>query len=668
MSNQEKTAGATETPAANRKDYQRSNSTIDTVTPPTNNQPRHDLEESPFIMPDPPSEHDERLKSEEQLLNLLLNSRACFDKWKTSGVPVESFHEYNQPIIEAITWAYSENVRLTRQSFKRWMETTKKVKIPSEIVGQLGVYNRVHISLTKPDDLPMLLEKVKTQFIRHKSLEHLKQYNRDRNQVGDLEANRRLAERNQALDCLVDDEIQDEAHPFADRLTANAKRESFSAAFTSIMDYLSTKTAEPAALRHFFCAALAVGNIIGKRAIWENRGSTYFLNLSAAILGDSGSNKSGFCRSMLTLMQGLGDIDNPSSSTFEAFADYHGTVIERDAKELKEQRSARVEFIIDHDRQNPKGVFLLIDEFRAFIKSMVPDHDSEQKASQFCRLFENDDLVIRTKTKGYAIMGNMCLSFLGFTPSDPWNCDMRSAKFQQWGLGARIIPVNPKTFDISGYESQSGDLDKARTELQRIHDYLSMTTRVRVPIEIVFGTDREIDLVGQEKEHFRQQTAVAWVLKNNPDQYQLIESKIVVQAAKLAGILAIADKASTFQKEDDPFASDAQPQEDGEESPKPITIDAKRFLRGAMTIVGMSHLANMYHGAVTTEQREMMQQIVSVVQKRKGATRREIIQFANLRPYDVDQYLGALVSDGILLKRPSPSGRTGVYHRTKKPF
>jgi replicative DNA helicase len=142
---------------------------------------------------------EENVIFEEQLINILLTSRDAVKEWSVSVIgDVKFFEEVNTDLVRGILWAHFDGVLLTRNAYKTFLEGYKLS--PAEMAAKMTIYNRCYMRLTKPDELPILIRKIRQSYIRRKSIEFIKQYGTDREQKGDLEANRILASKLTALE------------------------------------------------------------------------------------------------------------------------------------------------------------------------------------------------------------------------------------------------------------------------------------------------------------------------------------------------------------------------------------------------------------------------------------------------------------------------------------
>lgn len=141
----------------------------------------------------------EHIQSEEHFINLLLADKENIRSWDHSGLQISQFDEQHQNILSGIRFAANNDVLLTRETYKNFLADYKKMS-PAETAAQVALYNRCLMKVAKKDDLPMLVGKVKTSYIRRKTSQFLREYNNDREKLGDLGANRSMIEKMQTLE------------------------------------------------------------------------------------------------------------------------------------------------------------------------------------------------------------------------------------------------------------------------------------------------------------------------------------------------------------------------------------------------------------------------------------------------------------------------------------
>jgi replicative DNA helicase len=140
----------------------------------------------------------EHIQLEQQLIYLLLNDKECVRKWMAIPSRERYFDPSHEIVIKGVIWAFNEDVILTRQSFKVFSELY--LKSPSEVAAQMQIFGKASIQVTKPDDFPMLVKRIKDAYIRRKGAEYFREYNKEREKNGDIEANRNLSQKLQTLE------------------------------------------------------------------------------------------------------------------------------------------------------------------------------------------------------------------------------------------------------------------------------------------------------------------------------------------------------------------------------------------------------------------------------------------------------------------------------------
>ena len=144
----------------------------------------------------------EHIKNEEQVISILLNDRESVKKWVNSPFDIPYFDDAHIYLLSAIKYANNNDVILTRATYKEFLSEYKKLT-PAEVAAQTTIFNRCLMHSMKTEDLPILLEKVKITYIRRKSAQYIRDYSKDRDKIGDIGANRSLAERLMTLDAQI---------------------------------------------------------------------------------------------------------------------------------------------------------------------------------------------------------------------------------------------------------------------------------------------------------------------------------------------------------------------------------------------------------------------------------------------------------------------------------
>jgi replicative DNA helicase len=139
----------------------------------------------------------QHIQVEEQFINLILNDKDLAKKWVAGNVMIKCFDPAHEHVLRAIAWANGEGVALTRQSFKGFVE--QYVKTPAEVAAQMTVFNRIFMKIGKGDDYPMLLSKVKDNYVQRRSAEIMQEYNKERQGNGIIAASQTLTKKLQLL-------------------------------------------------------------------------------------------------------------------------------------------------------------------------------------------------------------------------------------------------------------------------------------------------------------------------------------------------------------------------------------------------------------------------------------------------------------------------------------
>ena len=232
-----------------------------------------------------------------------------------------------------------------------------------------------------------------------------------------------------------------------EKRTAEIHRDQLPATITSIMDDFAAKLHRPADMHIMFAAIWAATVVIGKRIQFVNHGPRYYCNQFCVLLGDSGKNKSGAAGTVIDTANQIVNVVESTATTMPAFFLRYG-----DKVNPKENPNAIRETIAKH-RQELDGINIVIDEFRSWITEMIPPLQAVQYGQRFCKMIENRPLETETAQRGISLIGDPCISLLGFSQADPWNEEMRSAAYQTGGISARIVPVNTLAIELTGYTS-----------------------------------------------------------------------------------------------------------------------------------------------------------------------------------------------------------------------
>ena len=133
----------------------------------------------------------ENIEIEEQIISVVLNNNTVLKEY---NVDEKFFDEGNHLILSGIKYAFNNDVQLTRQTYKDFLTTYKKMT-PQEIASQIILFNRCLMKGAKKDDLPMLLDRAKESYIRRRTTTSFSEYKTEREKLGDIGANRALIDK-----------------------------------------------------------------------------------------------------------------------------------------------------------------------------------------------------------------------------------------------------------------------------------------------------------------------------------------------------------------------------------------------------------------------------------------------------------------------------------------
>jgi replicative DNA helicase len=148
----------------------------------------------------------EDLKHEEQIIYILLHNKDGAKSWANSQLDIPFFNETHAHILSGIKYAVVNDVTLTRNGFKEFLRALKNFT-PAETAAQVSLFNRCSMQVTKPEDLPILLEKVKIDYVRRRSAQCIRDYGKDRDTLGDIGANKTLATKLLSLESSVVEKV-----------------------------------------------------------------------------------------------------------------------------------------------------------------------------------------------------------------------------------------------------------------------------------------------------------------------------------------------------------------------------------------------------------------------------------------------------------------------------
>lgn len=592
-------------------------------------------------------------EAQEDLIGLALKDLAAAQT--VAALPISTFDPMYELLITAIARQADIGELLTREAYRYALEQ-REMK-PSETAGALGAMNRCTMRgvPVKVENLSTCVARVRDAGQKRMAVDAMVRLAADL-KAGDVPAAARKAIAGLERVCDTEATAPADADPFTQKVEVAIHRDRLPKPITTIMDFLAQETHQRAGVKHLFCAAALIAAQAGKRIKFHNWGVTYCTNFACVILEPSGENKTGLHNTTNRVGDDLVPIYAPATSTMESFVAGFCEHLPADKKRTNDEtRRLKRDIYRKHD-QNPAGQMVLVDEFRAFLLTMVPKEQQTRNAQILCRILDGQPVEMDTITSGTRVMGNSALTFLGFSQADPWNTEVRNVTQQAGGLAGRIIPVNPSQFDLTGYSPEPSTKGECRDWLSAVSATLDGSPRADTDApwsdaasypppddgNTTWAHFGEGDKLGDAKRWFREQAAVAKAVKNNELEFALLEPKILVQAAKLAVLLRLAEAT-----------------EHGEAAGP---MDASGWLRIAFKLVGTAHLSNLYHEVKLTEQGARMEKVKSVIRRKKGATARDIVRTTDYKPADVNTIIALLASSGEIIKRPA--GRTEKYYLT----
>ena len=137
---------------------------------------------------------EEYLDNEEKIIGLFLRDKSIAKQWMQDKITIDYFDPVHHNILSGVIFACNNDVLLTRQSYKDFLDAYKNLS-PQQLAGEVALFSRCYIQGAKTDDLPMMLEKVRSAYVRRKTAQYFSEYKKDQQQTDDIVANRRLADK-----------------------------------------------------------------------------------------------------------------------------------------------------------------------------------------------------------------------------------------------------------------------------------------------------------------------------------------------------------------------------------------------------------------------------------------------------------------------------------------
>lgn len=547
---------------------------------------------------------------------------------------------------------------LTRSTFKIWAE--QQTTIPAKIVGMMTVYNRCNMAkgtLTEKQALEqfhLLKPSLMGDYINAQLAKSDRLFMEEK---ATLPLDVALRNHQNRINALQPEALPNGDDPLAVKPTIHLDRCKMPRTVTAIMDYLATATSEPVGIKHLFAAISIIGTAAGKRLTFHNWGTDYFSNLGVVILGDSGTNKSGLFNTMRRLLDNVLSLNYPATATIEAFVEHYCDHLPPDKKRTGVETARLKREICERHNQRRVGEMVLIDEFRAFFLTLVPEGPQAMRnGALLCRLLDAQYVDMSTVTGGIRVLGPTAFTFVGFSQADLWNTEVRTVAQQSSGLAARIIPVNGSGFAIKGYEQQPGTIEECQNALRSLvpnvfptdsnpfmddsnHASMTFPWLAGGDVRVRFGQEQGVDELGKARDWFRKSRLAKYAQTSSRHEYKLIESKTLIQAAKVAAILRLAEAVENSED----LANG---------------IDAAKYLELGFDLVGTAHLANLYHEVELTEHSARMDKIKNCIARKGTATARDIVRSMNIKTHEVHQYLDLMLHAGEI-RRVSKGKTTG---------
>lgn len=424
-----------------------------------------------------------------------------------------------------------------------------------------------------------------------------------------------------------------------------------------VANYLATARECKVGLGEVVAALFACQAVTGKRLRITNRGRNYYANLWAVVLADSGTDKSGLAELVQGLLEPQGDalqlapaLDVSANSTMEGFLRYHGGLVPPDRGADRASLKAKERDLVAQHRADLEGSALLVDEVRAWIGQMIPEVARQVNGPLLCRLVDNGDIVTRTKGEGVAVLGDACISLLGMGTPDRYNAEVRNPHNVEAGVAFRIVPINCTQTQLTGYTGEPGSRERALAALAAVRSFAATAGTVGQRIGVTYGTSP--DPLGEAVDEFAATPLAAHFQQVRAEEWKRLRSKLLIQSAKLAATMALAQRAEECEAFDYVFGQ-----------PEVEEVDASPYLPLCVRLVGAAHIANSFHEVMVTEQAERMERVLNVVRRagKDCAPMHRIRERSNMDGRTADDVVALLVAKGEVAKVQTPAGKSCLY-------
>lgn len=307
-------------------------------------------------------------------------------------------------------------------------------------------------------------------------------------------------------------------------------------------------------------ALIFCSTALGRQATFEAApGSFYRADLRLIDIAATGSNKSGPMQSFVDFVPEFDVVcKDAGTSTAQAFLYEHGYLVGKaakaklvsDDKDVEDAEQAqREQLAIEKGKRTPPVLFYADDAF-GFVEQMTGfKKDNDIDSSQFCKILD-DNIPVHYSTAG---KGKVFLPvsprnfYLNLTPN--YNQLLIDRKMQDAGAVFRLLPFHGNGVNlINSAKTKPG---AARRLMTKFRDYVinnkSLLFTVTLPYDPVSNNGRNpgVPKIGPEKqiqlegEKVFPDMAEFW--NNNVDIFEKARSKMIIQAKKIAMIMALCD-------------------------------------------------------------------------------------------------------------------------------
>lgn len=139
----------------------------------------------------------EKIQIERDFISLLLSNKAMVSNWIEKGPKIEFFEDVHTAILHAVTYAYNQDVLLTKLSFLDYLKRNKFKKL--DIQSNEHLFDILSISLVKEDDFPNLRDKISESYVGSKSVSFMEQYQNNVKNGGEIFASEKLKDQIDSL-------------------------------------------------------------------------------------------------------------------------------------------------------------------------------------------------------------------------------------------------------------------------------------------------------------------------------------------------------------------------------------------------------------------------------------------------------------------------------------